>query len=287
MRNVVKRQVSKSSLKRGKPSRSERKRALIVCEDAVSAPNYFRKLINHFGLSTVDVKVCGEECGSAPASVVKYGVERLSNDKDFDYVFFVFDRDAHDTYDNALSKINGLKNQKKYKGKIIFYAITSVPCFELWFLLHYSKSASPYGKGKKRLKDKSPADNLINDLKKHAPFEKYSKSTGSNYFNVIKYKMDTAIKNAKYLIQSGKATTDPGRNTGHYDHHFDPSTYIHELVAILKKIADGYKRPDILNKLTGEKYSLYNCAAEVEKDDQLNKEMKDWDVTVSDGLDSD
>ena len=114
------RKASKSSLARRKPSRSERKRALIICEDAVSAPNYFRKLINHFGLNTVDVKVCGEECGSAPASVVKYGVERLNNDKDFDYVFFVFDRDAHTTYDKALDRINGLKNQKNTRVKSYF-----------------------------------------------------------------------------------------------------------------------------------------------------------------------
>jgi hypothetical protein len=31
--------------------------------------------------------------------------------------------------------------------------------------------------------------------------------------------------------------------------------------------------------------SLYRCACEVEKDDALNQEMEDWDVTVGDGID--
>lgn len=30
--------------------------------------------------------------------------------------------------------------------------------------------------------------------------------------------------------------------------------------------------------------SLYACALEVEKDEALNKEMKAWDITVSDGI---
>jgi len=30
--------------------------------------------------------------------------------------------------------------------------------------------------------------------------------------------------------------------------------------------------------------SLYACALAVEKDEALNKEMKDWDVTIGDGL---
>jgi hypothetical protein len=31
--------------------------------------------------------------------------------------------------------------------------------------------------------------------------------------------------------------------------------------------------------------TLYKCAVAVEKDAALNKEMQEWDITVSDGLD--
>jgi hypothetical protein len=30
---------------------------------------------------------------------------------------------------------------------------------------------------------------------------------------------------------------------------------------------------------------LYKCACEVEKDEALNKEMEDWNVTTGDGID--
>ncbi len=30
--------------------------------------------------------------------------------------------------------------------------------------------------------------------------------------------------------------------------------------------------------------ALYQCAVDVEKDEELHKEMKDWDSTVNDGL---
>ena len=32
--------------------------------------------------------------------------------------------------------------------------------------------------------------------------------------------------------------------------------------------------------------ALYNCALEVEKDEALNQEMQDWDITVNDGLEA-
>lgn len=33
--------------------------------------------------------------------------------------------------------------------------------------------------------------------------------------------------------------------------------------------------------------SLYQCAKAIEADDQLNKEMKDWESTIGDGIDED
>lgn len=219
--------ATKKSLERKQSNREPRKRALIVCEDSVSAPFYLRKLIEHLGLNTVDILICGEECGSAPSSVVQFGEKYLKNDAEFDYVFFVFDRDNHPTYDKALSMISRLKKQYK---KIEIYAITSTPCFELWLLLHKSDSAQPYNsKG-----SKSPADCLIEKLKTFSPFENYSKNSGCDYFDKIKDHIQTAIKNAKLLIKNGK-------DTQQNDHHINPSTYMHELVIALKEIAAGYK----------------------------------------------
>ncbi len=220
--------IDKKSLERQKASRPKRKRALLVCEDSHSAPSYFDKLIKHYGLNTVDIRICGKECASAPVSVVEFGTECLKNDDDFDYVFFVFDRDTHSTYDKALIKISGLKQKTTYK-EIKIYPITSTPCFELWLLLHKKLSTKPYS----TIGQKSPADCLIDDLKRINPFENYSKNSGCNYFNKIEGNIAKAIDNAKSLIQNGNDTEQK-------DHYINPATYIHEIVIILQEIADGY-----------------------------------------------
>ena len=98
-------------------------------------------------------------------------------------------------------------------------AITSVPCFELWLLLHFKKSTKSYV----REGSKSPADCLIADLKKHHP--NYEKSN-SNYFDELKENLDTAIKNAEHSIDEG-LKTEPRK------HHINPSTLVHELVKVL------------------------------------------------------
>lgn len=218
--------IQQKSLSRQTAIRAQRKRALIACEDSDSAPSYLRKLIEHLGLNTIDIPTFGKECGSAPSNVVQFGKRYLKNDADFDYAFFVFDRDNHSTYDKALSMISDLKKQYK---KIKIYAITSTPCFELWLLLHKGNSDKPYAsKGQK-----SSADCLIDVLKTFSPFESYSKNSDCYYFDKIKDDLNIAIKNATRLIKSGKDTQQD-------DHYINPATYMHELVIALKEIAAGY-----------------------------------------------
>ncbi|MCK5384118.1 MAG: RloB domain-containing protein [Alphaproteobacteria bacterium] len=211
----------KADFKRKEASLEVPKRVLIICEDSVSAPNYFERLFKHFDLTTAEIIVCGGECDSAPSSVVKYGEDYLEQDDDFEYVFFVFDRDTHETYDSALAKIAGLNKKREYKLTSI-QAITSNPCFELWLKLHFDGSTKPYHEGKK-----SPANSLIDDLKKIKAFKDYSKDSKCIYFDDIKDHIDTAIKNAKSLIQDGIGT-------GGDKHHANPSTLIHELIVVLR-----------------------------------------------------
>ncbi len=216
--------VSRGALKRKKATRAVKKRALIVCEDSDSTPAYLTKLVSYFGLSTVDIKICGKECGSAPSSVVQYGEDYLTEkDDDFDYVFFVFDRDAHESYGEAIAKAKGLNKTRAYRKKIDIRAITSVPCFELWFKLHFDNSTKPYSvKGKK-----SAAASLIDDLKKIPAFNEYTKDNGCSYFDDIKELTDTAINNGEGLMVLGQKN-----GTGRHD--TNPGTLVHEMVAILK-----------------------------------------------------
>tara|TARA_R110002095_G_scaffold211865_1_gene200474 strand:- start:708 stop:1397 length:690 start_codon:yes stop_codon:yes gene_type:complete len=215
----------KQDLARKKASRAERKRVLIVCEGEKTEPFYFRKLVSFYGLSTIDIQICGEECGSDPLSVVKYGEQYLGEDSDFEYVFFVFDRDSHTTYNDALNKINQLKKKNKYKA-IDLHAITSVPCFEIWFLTHFNSNTKPYVESK----GKSSANCVIDDLRKYPEFKGYSKGK-CDYFDSIKDKIDTAIENSKILLNSGQ-------KTGGDLHHINPTTFVHELVIVLKEISE-------------------------------------------------
>ena len=205
--------TSQKELKRQHGRKPVRKRILIICEDSVSAPDYFKKLKDHFQLSTAEVKIYGKECDSAPINLYQYGENYLKKDHDFEYVFFVFDKDQHESYQRAINAISELANKRNYRNKRI-KAIISVPCFELWLMLHMCYSAKPY----------QNADELIKDLKKEPIFQNYEKSNAA-YFDAIKDKIDTAINNSEKLCKDAKDVAQQ-----------NPSTLIHEIAIVFKEL---------------------------------------------------
>jgi hypothetical protein len=143
------------ALQRESANRQEYEKVLIVCEGSKTEPLYFKELIDHYEIHTANVKVSGD-CNSDPMSVVSHGLKLYENEANslsgaFDKVYFVFDRDTHSNYQKALAKI------KKEKPAKTFIAITSVPCFEYWLLLHFKYTAAPY----MPTGNKSPADNVL------------------------------------------------------------------------------------------------------------------------------
>jgi len=104
----------KEDLVRQNATLQECERVLIVCEGLKAEPLYLNALVSDLGLTTAEVKVCGE-CGSAPTSVFMHGVKKFEEDADFDQLFFVFDRDSHSDYDAALQKIDGFKKRRNLK----------------------------------------------------------------------------------------------------------------------------------------------------------------------------
>ena len=72
---------------------SSRTRVLIVCEGEKTEPSYFKFLRKKLDLTAADIVVSGES-DSAPGSVVKFGRDKLKMDPDYQYVFFVFDKDS-------------------------------------------------------------------------------------------------------------------------------------------------------------------------------------------------
>ena len=127
------------SLRRRQPTREAYDRILIVCEGEKTEPNYFNEIRQELRISTLYIRILHSE-GTQPLQVVSFAEAEFQKTRQFEKVFAVFDRDDHTTYANAIAKAESLNGKlKNDEGKrVIFKAIVSVPCFELWLLLHYA-----------------------------------------------------------------------------------------------------------------------------------------------------
>ena len=119
----------------------ERKRAMIVTEGSKTEPEYFRLLIRELGLTTASVTITGDG-GSAPISVIEHAEGLLRDDPDFEYVFLVFDRDRHSTYDAAIAKARALNPRKAPKRQDVA-VIPSIPSFEIKIFFPSLTNANP------------------------------------------------------------------------------------------------------------------------------------------------
>jgi hypothetical protein len=132
---------STRSLHRGKPTRERYDRILIVCEGKKTEPNYFNEIRQEARLSAINVCILHSQAGTQPLQVVNFAEAEFNKTRGFEKVFAVFDRDDHSTYANAIAKAEALSSNANLvndEGKQVeFKAIVSVPCFELWLLLHY------------------------------------------------------------------------------------------------------------------------------------------------------
>ena len=117
-------------------------RVLIVCEGEQTEPLYFESFKQEYDLSSANVVVTDASKGSDPVSIIK-------QDNAFDSVFCVFDKDQHGNYDNAVRMLSKVNSK--------FTAITSVPCFEYWFSLHFEYTTKSF----------PSASAVISELKKH------------------------------------------------------------------------------------------------------------------------
>jgi hypothetical protein len=208
-------------LERKQDRRASYDRILIISEGSKTEPNYFREIRAAYRLHTANVEVRPSELGTAPIQVVQYAKALFENGdrhkniqrRAFEKVFAVFDRDDHASYHDALSlaaSLNGkLKNDAKQS--IVFEAIASVPCFELWLLLHFEDIQAPLHR-----------DEVIRRLKRHIP--DYEKGT-KNSFSITNEHLTVAIQRAERLATCFTAHTDP-----------EPFTAIDALVKLMTSL---------------------------------------------------
>ena len=216
---------SAKDFRRRDPYRHEPDRVLIVTEGSKTEPDYFRLLISELDLATAKIKIVGDG-GSAPVSVVKDAEEYLKKDNDFEQVYCVFDRDRHERYDEALLAVEKLSKKRAFSKKIIM-AIPSIPCFEVWYLLHETKARKPY---QAKQTGGSPCDALVKDLRKYDVFSDYKKVGCEAFFEAITPKREKAIKHAELFLKDAKQESAK-------EYHENPSTRVHLVVQALMKIS--------------------------------------------------
>lgn len=203
------------SFARRKAQRAPYDKVLIVCEGEKTEPNYFNGLKNYLALSSANVEVTGDS-GSSPLSVVKYAIARYHQEGDagdaYDKVFCVFDKDSHADYGAALDRLVVVK------PKGVFVAVTSVPCFEYWLLLHFQYTTAPfYAVG-----GKSAGALVLEKLRAYMP--EYSKGHKLVFDQLV----DQLPRAKAHALQARREAVNSGTD--------NPSTLVHELVEYLEGI---------------------------------------------------
>jgi len=194
-------------------------RILIVSEGSKTEPNYFAEIRAAYRLHTARVMMRPSELGTAPIQVVQYAEALFKNGdphrgippRAFEQVFAVFDRDDHDSYRQALQLAKSLDDGKlknDARQAVRFRAIASVPCFELWLLLHYEDVHAPLRR-----------DEVLHRLKQHIPG--YHKGADA-VFSATQKHLAEAMQRAKALAARFTAYSEP-----------EPFTAIADLVEIL------------------------------------------------------
>lgn len=161
------REVQDLARKKGK--RPPYPRVLIVCEGAKTEPLYFDDIRKQNRVPSAHIKVMHAD-GTQPRQVVDCAEATFKASKEYEWVFAVFDRDDHRTYVEALDRAAALDNKLKNdeRATVRFLAIPSVPCFELWLLLHYADIQAAFHR-----------TDIIRRLRDH--IVGYEKGTGNVY----------------------------------------------------------------------------------------------------------
>lgn len=201
--------------------RSAYDRILIVSEGSKTEPNYFGEIRASYRLPTADVVVRPSEHGTASIQVVEYAKElfeagdrhRRIQARAFDQIFAVFDRDDHLSYADALHLAESLDHTLKNneRQRVRFRAIASVPCFELWLLLHYEDVAAPVSR-----------DEALRRLRRYLP--NYSKGA-TDSFLATRAQLNVACQRAELLATRFTAHDAP-----------EPYTAVFELVRTLTSL---------------------------------------------------
>jgi hypothetical protein len=160
---------------------------LIVCEGSKTEPQYFEEIRLTLRVPGNQVAVMPSRYGTSPLQVVEYARDYFRDHDTFEWVFAVFDRDTHDSYAQAIRKAQHIdRTLTNTDGENVrFLAIPSVPCFELWPLLHFQL-----------IEHRANSRGVLETLQQHLPG--YTKGMATLYAQT-EARLDQAKRHAERL----------------------------------------------------------------------------------------
>ncbi len=145
---------------------------------------------------------------------------RRFRNEGYDLVFCVFDMDL--ILSNSSLKNLYLKEKSFHKINSGIYFIESMPCFELWFLLHFMEKFS--GKIFKSFKELKPE--LIKYIQDYQKSEQFFRNAGFYHYLENYGSVELAKKNAEKLLFEKQKQ----------DNEFFNYTLMHQLLQHLEKM---------------------------------------------------
>lgn len=187
-------------------------RHLIVCEDAKSAADYLRAFKVSDDFAEVVVEGGAGNTASVVEKALKLREKAIKDGTPYAEVWCVFDRDSF-----PAKNFNRAFDLARGDDKHDVHIIWSNECFELWYLLHFEFVVAGLGRNEIYAKLAEP----------QRLGKKYDKSD-KTVFEQLSGKVEIAKKNAKKLLADYGAKLNPEKD--------NPSTKVHELVAVLQKL---------------------------------------------------
>jgi len=224
----------KKDLERKIENKKTRAKIIIACEDDVSAPTYFKMIINKLiqekEISPYSIVIVPHDGNTHPTGVLdnlkKYEKDELSY-KDFDERWIVIDRDANykggghtaEDFNNAFKKAKKLKVEVAYAND----------SFELWYLLHFEYRTTAIMRDEIIRKVISHLKNIDENIFRFLNEDNFKQAKyNKQIFKVLENLQPIATQNAKRLLKSYNP---------HNPEKDNPSTNIYKLVEILLNIS--------------------------------------------------
>jgi len=204
-------------LARKKPKRDTYDRILIVTEGEKTEVNYFEEIRRRYRLGSAHIRICGSDYGTSPEKVVEYAIDQCLGSCEWERVFCVIDRDDHDHYVNALASLKAANNKGHLNDlgqPIKFESAPSNPSFELWLLLHFEDQQAHIHR-----------DNVMRKLRTHIP--NYEKGDRGMF------------ELTEPLIDEARARAEQQRVNIEHRGMKNPTTYVDELVQVLRSLRSG------------------------------------------------